>query len=125
MTPSLLRHRAPPASDEAGVEAGGPVSSLTDRTVPVGSVPGLPGHPSDPVDIAALERRLRSVLPGPEPAAAGREAGDVVALAAGDPVDWAGLALDLGYTDQPHLVRDLTALFGEPPTHYARRYPTR
>lgn len=155
----------------------GPVSALTDRTVPASSVPGLPGRPDEPVDVEALERWLRSVLPGPEPAAGGRDAADAVALAAadpsigrvdqladasgtgvrrlqrlfaehvgvgpkwvirryrlhevtarmaaGDPVDWAGLAVDLGYTDQPHLVRDFTSLFGEPPTHYARRYPGR
>ncbi len=46
-------------------------------------------------------------------------------LAAGDPVDWAGLAAELGYADQAHLSRDFTALFGEPPTHYAQRYPAR
>ncbi|MBW0104730.1 helix-turn-helix domain-containing protein [Pseudonocardia sp. KRD291] len=155
----------------------GPVSALTDRTVPAVTVPGLPGRPSEPVDVASLEGWLRSVLPGPEPSAAGREAGEVVSLAAsdpsigrvdqlaaaagssvrrlqrlfaehvgvgpkwvirryrlhevtermaaGDPVDWAALAADLGYTDQPHLVRDVTGLFGEPPTHYARRYPAR
>ncbi|MFD3515275.1 DUF6597 domain-containing transcriptional factor [Streptomyces sp. NPDC058657] len=31
-------------------------------------------------------------------------------------VDWAGLAADLGYTDQAHLVRDFTATVGVPPT---------
>jgi AraC-like DNA-binding protein len=156
---------------------GGPVSTLTDQTVPAGSVRGLPGRPVEPVDIASLERWLRSVLPGEEPMAAGREAGAAVALAAADPsisrvdqladatgssvrrlqrlfaehvgvgpkwvirryrlhdvtermaagevLDWAVLAADLGYADQPHLVRDFTSLFGEPPTHYARRYPGR
>ncbi|MFF0741179.1 DUF6597 domain-containing transcriptional factor [Streptomyces sp. NPDC004111] len=34
-------------------------------------------------------------------------------------VDWAGLAADLGYTDQAHLVRDFTATVGVPPTAYA------
>lgn len=46
-------------------------------------------------------------------------------LAAGDPVDWAGLAADLGFADQAHLSRDFAALFGEPPTTWARRYPGR
>lgn len=46
-------------------------------------------------------------------------------MAAGGRVDWAGLAVELGYADQAHLVRDFTDLFGEPPTHYARRYPVR
>ncbi|RZT85485.1 helix-turn-helix protein [Pseudonocardia sediminis] len=155
----------------------GPVSALTDRTVPAGSVPGLRGRPDEPVDASSLESWLRSLLPGTEPPEGGREAGDAVALAAadrsigrvdqladatgssvrrlqrlfaehvgvgpkwvirryrlhevtermaaGDAIDWAGLAADLGYTDQPHLVRDVTGLFGEPPTHYARRYPGR
>ena len=46
-------------------------------------------------------------------------------MAAGGPVGWAGLAAELGYADQAHLVRDFTDLFGEPPTHYAARYPGR
>lgn len=33
-------------------------------------------------------------------------------------VDWAGLAADLGYADQAHLVRDFTATVGVPPTAY-------
>ncbi|MGW1952189.1 AraC family transcriptional regulator [Streptomyces sp. NPDC001920] len=36
-----------------------------------------------------------------------------------DDVDWAGLAADLGYADQAHLVRDFTATVGVPPTAYA------
>lgn len=35
------------------------------------------------------------------------------------PVDWARLAVDLGYSDQAHLVRDFTATVGVPPTAYA------
>ncbi|WP_406178584.1 DUF6597 domain-containing transcriptional factor [Streptomyces canus] len=35
-------------------------------------------------------------------------------------VDWATLAADLGYADQPHLVRDFTATVGVPPTAYAQ-----
>ncbi|MGP3947627.1 AraC family transcriptional regulator [Streptomyces sp. 7N604] len=35
-------------------------------------------------------------------------------------VDWAGLAADLGYSDQAHLVRDFTATIGVPPTAYVR-----
>jgi AraC-like DNA-binding protein len=37
----------------------------------------------------------------------------------GEPVDWAGLAADLGYADQAHLTRDFTATIGVPPTRYA------
>lgn len=44
-------------------------------------------------------------------------------MAAGGRVDWAALAVELGYADQAHLVRDFTDLFGESPTYYARRYP--
>ncbi|MEU6083943.1 helix-turn-helix domain-containing protein [Streptomyces sp. NPDC047108] len=35
-------------------------------------------------------------------------------------VDWAGLAAELGYSDQAHLVRDFTATIGVPPTAYVR-----
>jgi AraC-like DNA-binding protein len=40
--------------------------------------------------------------------------------AAAGPVDWAGLATELGYADQAHLVRDFTRVVGEPPARYAR-----
>lgn len=40
------------------------------------------------------------------------------------PIDWATLAATLGYADQPHLTRDFTRMFSEPPTTYAARYPT-
>jgi AraC-like DNA-binding protein len=43
-------------------------------------------------------------------------------LAAGATIDWAGLAAELGYADQAHFVRDFIKMFGESPTHYARRY---
>jgi len=39
---------------------------------------------------------------------------------AGDGVDWAALALDLGYADQAHLTRDFTATLGIPPAKYGR-----
>ena len=35
-------------------------------------------------------------------------------------VEWAGLAADLGYADQAHLVRDFTATVGVSPTAYAQ-----
>jgi AraC-like DNA-binding protein len=37
-----------------------------------------------------------------------------------DPVDWADLAAELRYSDQPHLVRDFRAAFGVSPERYAR-----
>ncbi|MFJ6670988.1 DUF6597 domain-containing transcriptional factor [Actinosynnema sp. NPDC091369] len=43
-------------------------------------------------------------------------------MAAGGEIDWAALAADLGYADQPHFVRDFAAMFGETPTRYAERY---
>ncbi|MFE2558025.1 DUF6597 domain-containing transcriptional factor [Streptomyces sp. NPDC059352] len=41
------------------------------------------------------------------------------AQVAGAP-DWSGLAAELGYSDQAHLVRDFTATIGVPPSAYAR-----
>lgn len=43
-------------------------------------------------------------------------------MASGEAAGWAGLAVELGYADQAHLVRDFAAMFGEPPTRYAARY---
>jgi AraC-like DNA-binding protein len=41
-------------------------------------------------------------------------------IAEGAVPDWAALALELGYFDQAHFIRDFTALVGRPPAHYAR-----
>jgi AraC-like DNA-binding protein len=41
-------------------------------------------------------------------------------LAPGDAVDWAQLAVDLGYFDQAHFIKDFKALVGKSPTAYAR-----
>ncbi|MEO3828409.1 helix-turn-helix domain-containing protein [Actinomadura sp. B10D3] len=40
--------------------------------------------------------------------------------ASGTDVDWAELAAELGYADQAHFVRDITASVGTPPARYAR-----
>ncbi|HEX4212783.1 MAG TPA: helix-turn-helix domain-containing protein [Candidatus Dormibacteraeota bacterium] len=45
-------------------------------------------------------------------------------LAAGDSVDLADLALELGYFDQAHLARDFHATTGSTPAEYARRNAT-
>jgi AraC-like DNA-binding protein len=46
---------------------------------------------------------------------------DVTAAAHGEAdVDWAALAVRLGYTDQSHLIRAFTQLVGHPPATYAR-----
>lgn len=46
---------------------------------------------------------------------------DVTSAAHGDAdVDWAGLAVRLGYADQSHLIRAFTRLVGHPPATYAR-----
>jgi len=41
-------------------------------------------------------------------------------LAAGAPPDWAALALQLGYFDQAHFIRDFRKLVGRTPGEYAR-----
>jgi AraC-like DNA-binding protein len=41
-------------------------------------------------------------------------------LAAGDSVDSAALAQDLGYFDQAHFIRDFGSIVGRPPADYAR-----
>ncbi len=40
--------------------------------------------------------------------------------ASGTIVDWAGLALELGYADQAHFIRDFKRLVGRSPAEYAR-----
>jgi AraC-like DNA-binding protein len=41
-------------------------------------------------------------------------------LAGKDVVDWSSLALDLGYFDQAHFIKDFKALIGRSPTDYVR-----
>ena len=38
-----------------------------------------------------------------------------------DVIDWAGLAVELGYSDQSHLIRHFKRLVGEPPATYVAR----
>lgn len=42
-------------------------------------------------------------------------------LAAGHEVDWPQLALDLGYFDQAHFIKDFKAMVGQSPVDYTRR----
>ncbi|HUA79461.1 MAG TPA: helix-turn-helix domain-containing protein [Dyella sp.] len=44
----------------------------------------------------------------------------VAQLQAGTPIDWAELALALGYFDQAHFIRDFRKLVGRTPAEYAR-----
>lgn len=40
---------------------------------------------------------------------------------AGDGVDWARLAVELGYSDQTHFIKDFKAIVGKTPTGYGRQ----
>ena len=40
---------------------------------------------------------------------------------AGGAVDWARLALELGYSDQTHFIKDFKAIVGQTPTAYVRQ----
>lgn len=44
----------------------------------------------------------------------------VARIADGGAIDWATLALELGYADQAHFIRDFRKRIGEPPARYAR-----
>jgi AraC-like DNA-binding protein len=73
------------------------------------------------ISVRTLERRFRRYV-GVSPKWVIRrfrmhEAADRVA--AGNVVDWAGMAQDLGYFDQAHFVRDFTDQVGRSPTEYA------
>jgi AraC-like DNA-binding protein len=41
-------------------------------------------------------------------------------MEAGEPVDWPGLARELGYFDQAHFIHDFKAMVGRTPAEYAR-----
>ncbi|HEV7668715.1 MAG TPA: helix-turn-helix domain-containing protein [Thermoanaerobaculia bacterium] len=41
-------------------------------------------------------------------------------IATGAPIDWPDLALDLGYADQAHFIRDFRRLVGRSPAEYAK-----
>ena len=41
-------------------------------------------------------------------------------ISTGETIDWVGLALDLGYTDQPHFIKDFKKIIGQTPANYRR-----
>ena len=43
-------------------------------------------------------------------------------IATGAPIDWPDFALDLGYADQAHFIRDFRRVVGRSPAEYARRF---
>ncbi len=43
-------------------------------------------------------------------------------LAQGEVGDWAALALDLGYFDQAHFIKDFKSIVGQTPAEYARQF---
>ena len=46
-----------------------------------------------------------------------------VRIAQGAGADWSDIALDLGYADQAHFIRDFRRVVGHAPAEYARRMP--
>jgi AraC-like DNA-binding protein len=46
-------------------------------------------------------------------------------VASGTAIHWPDLALDLGYSDQAHFIRDFRKLIGTTPAEYARRLSSR
>jgi len=74
------------------------------------------------VSLRTLERRFRAYVGiGPKWVVQRFRLLDVTTAAhGGGDVDWAELAVRLGYADQSHLIRAFTQLVGHPPASYAR-----
>ena len=74
------------------------------------------------VSLRTLQRRFHAYVGiGPKWVVQRFRLLDVTSAAHGDAdVDWAGLAVRLGYADQPHLIRAFTQLVGHPPATYRR-----
>ncbi|QJC54546.1 AraC family transcriptional regulator [Paenibacillus albicereus] len=69
----------------------------------------------------SLQRLFRTYVGMPPKAVIRRyRLHETMGLASGDP-DWAALALELGYFDQAHLIRDFKAVVGMTPGSYAKR----
>lgn len=75
------------------------------------------------VSLRTLQRRFREYVgPGPKWVVQRHRLLDVVQAAnQDDDVDWSGLAAELGYTDQSHLIRHFTSVVGEAPARYSAR----
>ena len=52
-------------------------------------------------------------------------AGHITDFGSGDAVDLPALALDLGYFDQPHFIRDFKSQVGRTPAQYAKQCASR
>ncbi|NRQ51686.1 helix-turn-helix domain-containing protein [Aeromicrobium stalagmiti] len=74
------------------------------------------------VGLRTLQRQLTAYLGiGPKWVVQRFRLLDAAAAAhAGERTDWAALAVELGFTDQPHLIRAFTAVVGTPPAAYQR-----
>ena len=74
------------------------------------------------VSLRTLQRRFHAYVGiGPKWVVQRFRLLDVTSAAHGDAdVDWAGLAVRLGYADQSHLIRAFTQLVGHPPATYKR-----
>ncbi|WP_082582879.1 helix-turn-helix transcriptional regulator [Frateuria sp. Soil773] len=113
----LLRHR--PAPDPEVERIGALVADLVaDRSLTtverVASRHGL--------GVRALQRLFRHYVGvGPKWVIGRYRLHEAVAqLQAGKPIAWTGLALELGYFDQAHFIRDFRALVGRSPADYMR-----
>ncbi|GAA0970952.1 helix-turn-helix domain-containing protein [Actinocorallia libanotica] len=117
---AFLLPRIPPRPDPDALRAAGLVARFT-------AEPAL-FRVSDAAATAGLSvralQRLFSEYVGASPKWVLRRARlhEVAARAdtAAAPIDWPALATELGYADQPHLIRDFTAATGHTPTRYTR-----
>jgi AraC-like DNA-binding protein len=115
---AFLRSRLPPM-DARALDAGRVVDrAQTDSTI---TTVGELAHRSG-LGVRALERLFREYV-GVSPKWVIRrfrvqEVAERAAAAEGR-VDWAAVALDLGYADQAHLARDFKAQVGRTPAQYA------
>ena len=109
-----------PVTDPLAVQ----VAEIADR---INADPGLLRVAALAEDLGMSERRLQRLFTeyvGVPPKWVMRRARLLEAARRvddGEAVDWATLAVDLGYADQAHLTRDFTETLGMPPARYATR----